>query len=97
MMSTQTVPAVIKIRKVHDAVCFDSTTSDMRSDLGEASDDNTQTIRQENEVTGVTVENLRAMKEMIREIRENPDLLYEYSTTFSHCSRSLPVLTPYCG
>ena len=83
------VPTVIHIHQVNDAVHYATATRDMTSDLEGDSDENTKLMRQDSEDKEVTVEDLKAMKQMIREIRENPDLLYQYSTTLSH-HNSLP-------
>eukprot|EP00578_Thalassiosira_sp_NH16_P016095 CAMPEP_0181119892 /NCGR_PEP_ID=MMETSP1071-20121207/23841_1 /TAXON_ID=35127 /ORGANISM="Thalassiosira sp., Strain NH16" /LENGTH=92 /DNA_ID=CAMNT_0023204463 /DNA_START=163 /DNA_END=441 /DNA_ORIENTATION=- len=42
----------------------------------------------------VTLQDLQAMKQMIKEIRQNPELLYTYSQIFSHSPKAIERLPP---
>mmetsp|Transcript_28208 Transcript_28208/g.51017 ORF Transcript_28208/g.51017 Transcript_28208/m.51017 type:complete len:127 (+) Transcript_28208:108-488(+) len=84
LMPDPNIPAVIRIHQSPDTTAAD----DLMDDLGGGLDDNATTMHQDEEVKEqVTVQDLQAMKQMIREIRQNPELLYEYSPAFSHYAR----------
>ena len=83
-MPDPNIPAVIRIHQSPDTTAAD----DFMDDLGGDLDDNATAMHQDEEVKEqVTVHDLQAMKQMIREIRQNPELLYEYSPVFSHYAR----------
>mmetsp|Transcript_34378 Transcript_34378/g.73230 ORF Transcript_34378/g.73230 Transcript_34378/m.73230 type:complete len:125 (+) Transcript_34378:247-621(+) len=85
-MTGAKIPTIIRIQHSIDATA----TGDATGSLVGGSDGTSATTmvdgRDEEEFqekVAITTRDLQAMKEMIREIRKDPELLYEYSPAFS--------------
>jgi len=77
-MPNPKIPSVIRIRRTHST----SIQSDTMVHLGEGDYDNETSMQRDHQAQEkVTVQDLQAMKQMISEIRQNPELLCEYSAT----------------
>mmetsp|Transcript_24683 Transcript_24683/g.40201 ORF Transcript_24683/g.40201 Transcript_24683/m.40201 type:complete len:116 (+) Transcript_24683:197-544(+) len=96
MMTCQKIPPTNLIHQSHGTST--NAVGGTANDVGGILDSTaTSTGREENAQEEVTLQDLQAMKQMIREIRQNPELLYKYSPAFSQLTQSVLKRLPMKG
>jgi len=86
MMTSPKIPPTNLLHQYHDTSI--NVAGGAASDVGGILDSNATSMgREENAREEVTLQDLQAMKQMIREIRQNPELLYKYSPAFSQLTQ----------